>query len=77
MLDIRHWSSFSSQVRTTRAPEPPAIPTARGPMAVPAVATLTDEATLAELEEIATPRYEALRAYDTLTPRAADFVQPR
>jgi hypothetical protein len=77
MLDIRDWSSFSPQVRTTGAPDPSAIPTARGPMPVPVVATLTDEATLAEFEEIATPRYEALRAYDTFTPRAADFVQPR
>jgi hypothetical protein len=48
-----------------------------GPTAVPALATVSDEATLEEIEEISTPRYEALRAYDTFTPRAADFVQPR
>ncbi len=46
---------------------------------IPAVATVTplsDEAAdLEELEAAATPRYEALRAYDTFTPRAADFVR--
>ena len=36
-----------------------------------------DAAALAELEEPATPRYEALRAFDTFTPRAADFILPR
>lgn len=45
-----------------------------GPAAIPAVVTVSDEVTLAEIEEISTPRYEALRAYDTFTPRAADFV---
>jgi hypothetical protein len=74
MLDLRHWSSApapfpSEQIagNTNRG---------AGPMAVPAVATLNDETTLLELEEAATPRYEVLRAYDTFTPRAADFVQP-
>ncbi len=48
---------------------------------VPAVATInpatpaTDEADLEELEAASTPRYEALRAYDNFTPRAADFLQ--
>ena len=63
--------SFSDRIADTTPRQLP------GPTAVPAVATLSDEATLADLEEIATPRYEALRAYDTFTPRAADFVQPR
>ena len=76
MLNIRLWSPQPTQVRSTRT-EPAAIPMARGPVALPAVAGLGDDATLGELEEIATPRYEALRAYDTFTPRAADFVQPR
>jgi len=39
------------------------------------VATLNEELTLLELEEAGTPRYEVLRAYDTFTPRAADYVQ--
>ena len=63
--------AFSDRiVDTTPRPQP-------GPTAVPAIATLSDEATLADFEEIATPRYEALRASDTFTPRAIDFVQPR
>ena len=48
------------------------------PGVVPAVATTntaTDEADLEELEAASTPRYEALRAYDNFTPRAADFLQ--
>ncbi|MDQ3486119.1 MAG: anti-sigma factor [Acidobacteriota bacterium] len=36
---------------------------------------VNDEADLEELEAAATPRYEALRAYDNFTPRAADFVK--
>lgn len=48
---------------------------------VPAVATANpanpanDEADLEELEAASTPRYEALRAYESFTPRAADFLQ--
>lgn len=74
MLDLRHWSSGPA----TFPSEQVAGNSSRGagPMAVPAVATLNDEITLLELEEAATPRYEVLRAYDTFTPRAADFVQP-
>ena len=48
------------------------------PGVVPAVATTNtgnDEADLEELEAASTPRYEALRAYDNFTPRAADFLQ--
>jgi hypothetical protein len=47
--------------------------------AAPAMATASDEAAvvLAEFEEVAAPGYEALRAYDTFTPRAADLLQPR
>lgn len=42
---------------------------------VSAIASVNDEADLEELEAASAPRYEALRAYDTFTPRAADFVQ--
>jgi hypothetical protein len=48
--------------------------TGQTPGVVPALITFNDEADLADLEAAATPRYEALRAYDTFTPRAADFV---
>lgn len=37
-------------------------------------AAFIDEAALAELEAAATPSYEALRAFDTFTPRAADLI---
>ncbi len=47
------------------------------PAAIPVAALFSEESTLAELEEAATPHYEALQAYDTYTPRAADFVKPR
>ena len=50
---------------------------ARGasPAIVPAV--FNEELALRELDEVAVPRYDALRAYDTFTPRAADYIQPR
>jgi hypothetical protein len=52
-------------------------PIARG--ASPAVipASFNEETAMRELDEIAVPRYDALRAYDTFTPRAADYIQPR
>ena len=46
-----------------------------GRAAVPANAGGNEEVLLLELEAAATPQYEALRAYETLTPRAADFLQ--
>jgi hypothetical protein len=73
MLNLRELSSAPSTFPADR------IADARGasprvPEVVPARATLTDDEYLAELEEASTPRYEALRAYDAFTPRAADFV---
>jgi hypothetical protein len=38
-------------------------------------ASFNEEAAMRELDEIAVPRYDALRAYDTFTPRAADNIQ--
>ena len=77
MLDLRH-RSVSSQTAFTDRGAPPVMPPAQPrPVALPAIASLNEEATLADLEAAATPRYEALRAYDTFTPRAADFIQPR
>ena len=40
----------------------------------PAGATATDHTDLQDLDALATPQYDALRAFDTFTPRAADFV---
>ena len=71
MFDLRHWS----RVARTQPVEHSSTATAQPrPAVLPA--SLNDD-TLADLEAAATPRYEALRAYDTFTPRAADFTQPR
>jgi hypothetical protein len=77
MLDLRHPSGAPSAFPADRVADVQPRPAAPERDIVPAMALVSDEATLAELEEAATPRYEALRAYDTFTPRAADFVQPR
>ena len=52
-------------------------PIARGgkPAVIPA--SFNEETAMRELDEIAVPHYDALRAYDTFTPRAADYIQPR
>lgn len=60
--------------RFLRPVEPPRLAANPGAI-VPAVATVNDEDDLQDLEEAATPRYEALQAYDNFTPRAADFVK--
>jgi hypothetical protein len=71
LLDLRHMSSGPSTFPEDRATTVAARP---APAAVPALATLTDELSFPEVEEMATPRYEALRAFDTFTPRAADLI---
>jgi hypothetical protein len=75
MFDLRHWSPSSARVVRSERVEPATVAAQPRPVVLPA--SLNDEATLADLEAAATPRYEALRAYDTFTPRAADFIQPR
>jgi hypothetical protein len=71
LLDLRHRLDGPSTFPGDRAP----IASVRtSPAAVPAVATLTEELSFPEIEELATPRYEALRAFDTFTPRAADLI---
>lgn len=68
VLDLAHRSPAPAQdSRIVSAPAPGGI--------VPAVATINEEADLEELEAASMPRYEALRAYDNFTPRAADFIQ--
>ena len=71
LLDLRHMSGGPSTFPEDRAPLVAARP---GSTAVPALATLTEEMSFPEIEELATPRYEALRAFDTFTPRAADLI---
>ena len=69
LLDLRHLSTGPSTFPEDR---PSNAATRPGPMVVPAV--LLDDAALAELEAAAAPSYEALRAFDTFTPRAADMI---
>jgi len=77
MLDLRHRVNSPSTFPASQIADATPRPVPAAPDVVPAVSLVSDEATLADLEEAAIPRYEALRAYDTFTPRAADFVQPR
>jgi hypothetical protein len=74
VFDLRHWTPAPQPVARVERADPP--PTAQ-PRPVVLPASLNEEATLADVEAAANPRYEALRAYDTITPRAADFVRPR
>ena len=71
LLDLRHMSGGRATFPEDRAPVVAARPLSG---AVPAVATLTEELSVPEIEELATPKYEALRAFDTFTPRAADLI---
>ena len=73
VLDLRHWSEAPATFPADRVAAGDRATSGMG--AVPASATINEELTLLELEEAGTPRYEVLRAYDTFTPRAADFVQ--
>lgn len=70
LLDLRHMNGpaafpYDRPVETVRVPS-------SAPQ--PAALQIADDLSLAELEELATPRYEALRAFDTFTPRAADLI---
>ena len=71
LLDLRHLSTGPSTFPEDRAAVAATRPV---PQAVPALATLTEDLSLSEIDELATPRYEALRAFDTFTPRAADLI---
>jgi hypothetical protein len=67
---------FRRDVRLFPTLQPPPSQIAQSrPKPVPVSPSITNEETLLqELEAASTPHYEALRAYDTLTPRAADFL---
>jgi hypothetical protein len=67
-------------------PAPTSFPTERVTASMPrgnpargavVPASFNEAASLEELEAAASPDYEALRAYETFTPRAADFIKPR
>lgn len=73
LMDFRHLAGDQRPFPADRAVQQTRVEATRA--AVPASATISEETLLLELEAAATPQYEALRAYDTLTPRAADFLQ--
>ncbi|MBA2303259.1 MAG: hypothetical protein H0W08_11555 [Acidobacteria bacterium] len=77
LLDLRSLSSGPSTFPADRITASGPRVNPGGPIAVPLPASFNEAATLAELEEAAIPDYEALRAYDTFTPRAGDFIKPR
>ena len=69
LMDLRHFGD--------RPPVRPIVPTesqARGSV-MPVGATVSAEKLFQELDAAATPQYDALRSFDTFTPRAADFVR--
>lgn len=71
LLNVRQLSSEPSTFPADRMVD--VRDTATEPR-TPTLVSITDDDYLAEFEDASTPRYEALRAYDTYTPRAADFV---
>ena len=70
MMDLRH----VGQNREVAAPvrQVAAEPASR--TATPPSAQVNEEALFQQLEAAAKPGYEALRSFDTFTPRAADFL---
>jgi hypothetical protein len=72
VFDLRHLSSGASTFPEDRQ-QVGTVPVSN-PAIVPAGATFTEDVALAELEAMATPRYEALRPYDSFTPRVADLI---
>ena len=75
LMDLRHFGAAPRFPVAVSQPRPDVQPA--GPAIVPASATVNEESLLADLEELSTPRYETLRAYDEFTPRAADYIKPR
>jgi hypothetical protein len=72
LMDLRHLSDRPSTFPADRRQVETAASTSAG--VIPALATFTDDAAIEELETMAIPRYEALRPYDSFTPRAADLM---
>ena len=73
MMDLRHFGDRRIFPVTRTVQQPRVDATARA--VVPAGTSVNEEILLLELEAAATPQYEALRAFETLTPRAADFLK--
>jgi hypothetical protein len=70
IMDLRHLGEPRDARPTVIQPAP--VPASRG---VTPVAAVNEETLFQELEAAATPQYDALRPFDTFTPRAADVVR--
>lgn len=73
LMDLRRLSSGPSTFPADRVADVRPAPNS-GATIVPAAAVSNYEESLEDFEYAATPQYETLRAFDTMTPRAADFV---
>jgi hypothetical protein len=71
LMDLRH---IGQQNREVASPVRQAASEPAGRTAAPATAQVSEEALFQQLEAAAKPGYEALRSFDTFTPRAADFL---
>ena len=69
LMDLRHLGELPDVPPVVK----PVDSVARG--AKPTAATVSEEALWQELQAADTPQYDALRPFDTFTPRAADFVR--
>ena len=69
LMDLRHPGGAGD----SRISAPASDSVARG-TTKPATAPVSAEALFQELDAAATPQYDALRPFDTFTPRAADFI---
>ena len=72
LMDFRQSGTSIRQIGASRPIPQPAVETARS---VVPTSNSNEEVLFQEIEAASTPQYEALRAFDTLTPRAADLVQ--
>ena len=72
LMDLRH--VMNPRDSRIAAPVQTANSGARGPVS-PVKAPVSDDASLQDLDVPDTPQYDAVRGFDTLTPRAADFVR--
>jgi len=77
LMDLRHLGAPQQFRSPVAAVQPRSDAPAARPAIVPASAALNDESLLADLEAASMPRYDTLRAYDELTPHAADYIKPR
>ena len=77
LMDLRHLGAPQRLAQPVVVNQPRPDPKPAGAAVVPVSAAGNEETLLADLEAMATPRYDTLRAYDEFTPHAADYVKSR